>query len=552
MILSLALPLLVAQRALGQGGPRQGVAEQKSVISMRSLMYGELLDDAKSQISEGKTVVTATGGSGPFAHTTIVTATPGWDENWGPEGVYHAVLDVRGHQHIQVDGGEKVAIETSPSWASTATVTGISGWEPEHHCATPTMASAVGKRYWSGHEAEKEEEQFVNKLPHFNASAMRHDTRWVTSVYLGNPPILLQVEINTGSSDFWVYPEGKGWAMPGYNASNSTTHVLHDKQTFKSVDQGGTVSGTVVEDAMRFGVEAPDADPSPDNAYGQLLSNNCTFGVVSKQNHASAITLPDETTWNSLVSPDNTQAYVDGMLGLGMAKLDDKSPTKFLPWLARTHNITLFTLSLEGGRSSERGYFGLGYIDKKRVNGTISYTPAQRTPYRKFGPGWGITMTSFEVIEAQQPPTETNVQVVVDSGTEYIYLPKDLVNQYYRQVEGATYNTTYKQWFLPCEGGQMPEISFGLKGGYVGTLSRVVLEDHIPIWGLATASGPEEPELTVCAGRLQEVEKGGQAIFGWPFFSSRFLVFDLHGEKIGIAKQKKPRNPWGYYDDDEE
>lgn len=160
-------------------------------------------------------------------------------------------------------------------------------------------------------------------------------------------------------------------------------------------------------------------------------------------------------------------------------------------------------------------------------------------------------MTSFEVLGSQQPPTETNVQVVVDSGTENILLPKNLVQDYYSHVKGASYNETRKQWCFPC-GAQIPEIGFELKGEYEGKLTSLVLGDHDLVY---MPDGYEEPNLpyddykdpSVCAGRVQEVEKGGQAIFGLPFFSSRFLVFDLRSEKIGITGSIDPYVQSGYY-----
>jgi hypothetical protein len=152
---------------------------------------------------------------------------------------------------------------------------------------------------------------------------------------LGSPPSPIFVEINTGSSDFWVYPVDKGWTPQGHNASNSSTSRTDGKNMFKSVDQDGSVSGTVAQDACWLGID-PD---HPETL--SILSMKCTFGVVDKAKHVSAMNDTDLTR----IFEGGTQnlseeifSKVDGMLGLGIAYLNDQTPTAFLPWLARTHN----------------------------------------------------------------------------------------------------------------------------------------------------------------------------------------------------------------------
>lgn len=63
--------------------------------------------------------------------------------------------------------------------------------------------------------------------------------------------------------------------------------------------------------------------------------------MVNKANHASAMNDKNMLKINEEGNPDPEEeslVYVEGMLGLGMAKLDDRMPTSFIPWLARTQN----------------------------------------------------------------------------------------------------------------------------------------------------------------------------------------------------------------------
>lgn len=148
-------------------------------------------------------------------------------------------------------------------------------------------------------------------------------------------------------------------------------------------------------------------------------------------------------------------------------------------------------------------------------------------------------MTSFEIVEGQQPPMTTKVDVLVDSGTSQLILPKDLVQRYYFHVENATY--TQGQWQVPCM-SKLPTIRFSLQGGFISNMTMQDLQawsmvgppsDHADV---GRYQGGTDTEDRMCFGRLQEVEKGGHAIFGLPVFSSHFLVFDLHEERIGFAE----------------
>lgn len=151
-------------------------------------------------------------------------------------------------------------------------------------------------------------------------------------------------------------------------------------------------------------------------------------------------------------------------------------------------------------------------------------------------------MTSFEVVEGQQPPMTTNIEVLVDSGTSQLFLPMKLVREYYLQVENATY--TQGRWQMPCR-SMLPTIRFGLQGGFFGS---VTMKDLVP-WAVVgkPINSMEVDEENLCIGRLQEIEKGGYAIFGLPVFSSHFLVFDLQGERIGFAKSFDPDAEHRYY-----
>lgn len=125
------------------------------------------------------------------------------------------------------------------------------------------------------------------------------------------------------------------------------------------------MSGDVFEDTLHLRLEKWNGQNLEPIADDQVLPN-CTFGVPSKADHVSAIIAPmyrsnysDSDYTSSYDEDDAYQAkieaneesenrkqmngtygsmYVDGMLGLGMARLNDKGPTKFLPWLARTYN----------------------------------------------------------------------------------------------------------------------------------------------------------------------------------------------------------------------
>lgn len=137
------------------------------------------------------------------------------------------------------------------------------------------------------------------------------------------------LEINTGTPDFWVYPPGRGWTDLGYNASNSNSSSSDSKKKFKYIDQSGTVSGNVNRDKCWLGYDS-----------GPLLPSQCTFGVVDKANHSSAM---DTNNFETILKDGKgdiagrNMVHVDGMLGLGLAKLANKKDAKSLS-LLRSQN----------------------------------------------------------------------------------------------------------------------------------------------------------------------------------------------------------------------
>ncbi|KAK2674837.1 Aspartic peptidase A1 family [Fusarium oxysporum f. sp. vasinfectum] len=231
---------------------------------------------------------------------------------------------------------------------------------------------------------------------------IENNSEWLTPVQIGNPPRTFQMDLDTGSSDLWVYGSKAataGGSSNRYNASNSKSceEMAGAKWTIKYGDGSGA-SGHVVKDTVSIGGLSVEAQ---------------AVQVADKVHESFA-----------------QQQDLDGLLGLGFSSINTVTPKK---------QKTFF----ENAKTEH----GTGH-----TRGDITYTTVDSSTGM-----WTFTSTGFAVGKGNI--TKTPITAIADTGTSLMFLPEQVNKAYYSQIDGARVDTTAGGYVFPCD-TKMPDFTF--------------------------------------------------------------------------------------------
>ncbi|KAM0338171.1 hypothetical protein ACHAPU_011421 [Fusarium lateritium] len=326
---------------------------------------------------------------------------------------------------------------------------------------------------------------------------------WLTPVQIGKPPRTFQMDLDTGSSDLWVY--GSKAAVTGgrrtrYNSSKSNScQEMDGAKWFIQYGDGSSASGHVVTDTVSIG------------------------GLSVK---AQAVQVADKVH-ESFAQQQN----VDGLLGLGFSSINTITPKKqktFFDQAKAEHGAGVFTADLQ---HDAPGTYSFGFINKTAYTGDIVYTPVDSSNGM-----WTFTSTGFAV--GKDKVNKTSITAIADTGTSLIWLPELVNKAYYSQVKGAMVDETAGGYVFPCD-AELPDFTFNI--GDKGITVPGSYMNYAPV------EGPEGPEGTKarraatgsgsCFGGLQSSRGSDLNILGDIALKAAFVVFDAEKTRIGFAKK---------------
>ncbi|KAF5667045.1 putative endothiapepsin precursor [Fusarium heterosporum] len=326
---------------------------------------------------------------------------------------------------------------------------------------------------------------------------------WLTPVQIGNPPTTFQMDLDTGSSDLWVYGS-KAAAASGsrtrYNSSESNScQEMKGAKWFIEYGDGSSASGHVVTDTV---------------SIGGLSVKSQAVQVADKVHESFA-----------------RQKNVDGLLGLGFSSINTITPKKqktFFDHAKTEHSAGVFTADLQ---HDAPGTYSFGFINKTTYMGDIAYTPVDPSNGM-----WTFTSTGFAA--GTDKVNKTSITAIADTGTSLIWLPELVNKAYYAQVEGAKVDETAGGWVFPCD-AKLPDFTFN-----IGDKGITVPGSYM---NYASVEGPQGPEGTEnkraaagsgsCFGGLQSSEGTDLNILGDIALKAAFVVFDAEKTRIGFAEK---------------
>ncbi|KUI63414.1 Endothiapepsin [Cytospora mali] len=342
--------------------------------------------------------------------------------------------------------------------------------------------------------SDKETRDFLDKRATGSASATpidNLDDAYVTPVQIGTPGQTLNLDIDTGSSDLWVFSS----ETPSNQVSGQTIYDPSKSSTSKLLS--GSSWSITYGDKSR--------------SSGDVYTDNVALGslVVSGQAVEVAKTVSSSFTENS---------KTDGLLGLAFSSLNTVSPTPqttFFDSAKSQLDSPVFTVDL---KYHAAGTYNFGFIDSKVYKGDIAYTPVSSAQgfWEFTSTGYSVGSGSFET---------TSIDGIADTGTTLLYLPDSVVEEYWAQVSGAELDNSVGGYTFPC-GATLPSFTYGVESTKI-----VIPGEYIDF-------GPASSDTSTCFGGIQSSSDLGINIFGDVALKAAFVVFDgADTPRLGFASK---------------
>ncbi|KAJ4258119.1 hypothetical protein NW762_008260 [Fusarium torreyae] len=339
------------------------------------------------------------------------------------------------------------------------------------------------------------------------------DAEWLTPVQIGSPPRTFQMDLDTGSSDLWVFgakAAAAGGSRTRYDASKSNA----------SEEMSGAKWQILYGDGS--------------NAKGYVVKDTVSIGGLSVE--AQAVQVADEVDDSFAQQPN-----VDGLLGLGFSSINTVSPKKqktFFDNAKTEHSTGLFTADLQ---HDAPGTYSFGFINKTAYTGDIAYTPVNTSTGL-----WTFTSPGFAVGKGKV--SQTPITGIADTGTSLLWLPDEVNKAYYSQVKGAKIDETAGGYVFPCN-TKLPDFTFNI--GNTGVTIPGSYMNFAPLQGAEpgvvarrakrSAGGSGSSQAGTCFGGLQSSSDSDDVnIFGALALKAAFVVFDGEKSRIGFAKKALP------------
>ncbi|KAJ9322311.1 hypothetical protein DTO027B5_4865 [Paecilomyces variotii] len=309
------------------------------------------------------------------------------------------------------------------------------------------------------------------------------DEEYITQVTVGEDT--LSLDFDTGSADLWVFSS----QTPASERSG------HDYYTPGS--SAKKLSGATWDISYGDG----------SSASGDVYLDKVTVGGVSYASQAveSAEKVSSEFT-------EDTAS--DGLLGLAFSSINTVQPTPqntFFDNVKSSLSQPLFAAAL---KHNAPGVYDFGFTDSSKYTGSITYTDVDNS--QGF---WGFTVDSYSI---GSDSTSDSISGIADTGTTLLLLDDSIVEAYYEQVDGATYDDSQGGYVFPSS-TTPPDFSVTI-GDYTATVPG----EYISFESVGNGQ---------TYGGIQSNSGIGFSIFGDVFLKSQYVVFDASGPQLGFAPQ---------------
>ncbi|KAI1260073.1 eukaryotic aspartyl protease [Xylariaceae sp. FL1019] len=257
------------------------------------------------------------------------------------------------------------------------------------------------------------------------AEDQQNDIEYLVEVEIGTPAQKLLLDFDTGSSDLWVFSTSLSSSIQsGHNvfdpSKSSTWKALSGESWNISYGDGSSASGTCGSDVLDIG------------------------GVkVESQTIELAEKLSDQFA----------QSTGDGLLGLAFSSINTVTPdqaqtpvTNMISQGDIPSDAPLFTSAFYSERDSgEESFYTFGFIDQDLVSQSgsdIIYTDIDNS--QGF---WMFDSASYSLNGTTS--TISGNKAIADTGTTLMLVSDEVVDALYKEIPGATYDSTQQGYIFP-------------------------------------------------------------------------------------------------------
>ncbi|KAI1080777.1 secreted aspartic proteinase precursor [Whalleya microplaca] len=305
-----------------------------------------------------------------------------------------------------------------------------------------------------------------------------NDAEYLTPVSIGTPAQELNLDFDTGSADLWVFS----------NELSSQYQSGHSIYTSSKSSTAKKLSGA------SWSISYGDGSGASGDVYTDVVS----IGGVSFDSQAVEAA--------SKISTQFTQdSNNDGLVGLAFSSINTVSPTAqktFFDNVKSSLDQPLFAADL---KHNTPGSYDFGVADNSKYTGDIAYVPVSTS--QGF---WEFEASGYKVGSKAGSGSITGI---ADTGTTLLLLPDEVVEAYYKQVDGAENSSSEGGYVFACS-TTLPEFTFT-----AGSLDITIPADYLNY-------APTEEGSSTCFGGLQSSESIGTNIFGDIALKAAYVIFN--------------------------
>ncbi|ROV97781.1 hypothetical protein VPNG_08629 [Cytospora leucostoma] len=348
------------------------------------------------------------------------------------------------------------------------------------------------------HLADSGSEKAASLVSSLTGFAEADDREWLCPVAIGTPGQIVNLDLDTGSADLWVFtttPASHHNSLGNrstYNVNaSSTASRLNNSAWLITYGDGSYASGNVYTDNVQL---------------GDLLVKNATVETA--------------TRWSSNLIEDD--APLSGLMGLAI-----NLSTTIRPHVQGVTNGILSQLKNQGIGSItvDLQYHNDGTFTFGGANASSAYD--SQMLYQPVLPGkgyWEIEMTSVRFADSDEVLIHS-WPTIVDTGTSLMLMSSDdLVKQYYDLVDSATYSVEDYGYVFNCN-ETLPDFHFGFTDDWA--------EYTVPGRYMNYSTAPEMGE-EYCYGGIQGSDMGF-SIMGDVFLKAVYVDFNIANQTVGFA-----------------
>ncbi|KAF9819477.1 hypothetical protein IEO21_02085 [Rhodonia placenta] len=315
---------------------------------------------------------------------------------------------------------------------------------------------------------------------------------YVVPVSIGTPPVTLHLDFDTGSSDLWVWSS----ELAGASQYREQHRLYHPHRSATASKTDGTWK-------ISYG------DGS--SAYGDVYTDH--IRVAGVHLHGQAVEVAQHLSSGFLTDKGN-----DGLLGLAFPQLNTVKPHHVATPVENMINQKLidppvFTCKL--GHGSEPSFYSFGFIDHN-----VTKHPIVDHHVDDSQGFWQVRSTAYVVNRHEHK--RPNNTAILDTGTTLCLVHDDVVEEIYRNIQGARYSNSRGGWIYPNT-AKIPELYLAI-GQTFYRLNEV---------DFAYSDAGDGHSF----GGIQSRGNLKYDIFGDVFLKSLYIVFNQRDRKVGVAQR---------------